>query len=441
MATRMGFYEPIEAHLRSDSIQAAVQLIETAREKKKYGNKDRLIYYMDAGMLNHYAGNYGISNQKLELAERSAEELFTKSVSKAALSMVLNDNALDYPGEDFEVLYTNIIKALNYVAMDSLEAAMVEVRRVNIKLDALESKYADAAAIFRAESRKDTSYIDFDYDIKEVRFYNNAFARYISMHLYAAQAKYDDARIDYDHLRQAFELQPHIYPFDMPQVHYHTDSGALLSVVALAGLAPIKESLSLRLRTDKQLNLVQILYDDPNSPTPEYTHFPARIGEDYYFKFSIPQLVNRQSEIGAIRVLAEDRVIGNLNLLEDIDRVAAETFEAKKSWILVRTVARALVKGLAAHKMKEKADDGGLGGWLKKVAIDVVSDVIENADLRSTRFLPGAVYVGDFVVEPGTYDLTIEFWSYEDQLLKTTTIENYTVRERGLNLVQAFSVL
>ncbi|MCX6836145.1 MAG: hypothetical protein NTW07_13655, partial [candidate division Zixibacteria bacterium] len=184
----------------------------------------------------------------------------------------------------------------------------------------------------------------------------------------------------------------------------------MLSVVALAGLSPVKQALELRIRTDKDLDLVQVMYTDPQLGETEYGHIPLDVSEDYYFDFAVPQLVDRPSQIARIEVYADGKYVGQLALLEDVGAVARETFEAKKSLIYLRSVARAIAKGLVAHKQKEKADTGGLGGWLKKAAIDVITDVTENADLRCARLLPGRIFVGDFVLAPGQYDLSVEFF-------------------------------
>ncbi len=164
------------------------------------------------------------------------------------------------------------------------------------------------------------------------------------------------------------------------------------------------------------------------------------ISEDFYFKFSIPQIVSRPSYVSRIRVYADKEFLGELQLLEDVAKVAQETFQAKKSLIYLRTVARAVFKGLAAYKAKKKADTGGVGGWLKKAAIDVATDISENADLRCSRLLPGRIYVGDFEIEPGTYDLTIEFLDADGDLISATDINGYQVLKKGLNLVEAFSL-
>jgi len=440
VATRRGFYDPITADVRAENYDAAVAKLEAARESGKYSQKDRLLYFIDVGLAYHYAGDYQASNNKLELAEAAAEELFTKSISRAAASVMLNDNVLEYSGEDYEILYTNLIKALNYAALGEFDDAFVEIRRANEKLELLEQKYADAVRKLQQGIADDTADVKFTYELKRVRFYSSAFARYLSMRMYAAAGKFDDARIDRDYLKEAFATQPFIYDFALPDIKYQAEDRAILSVVALAGLAPRKEALNLRIRTDKDLGLVQVLYTDTETENPEYGHLPINVKADYYFKFAIPRIVTRPSEVGRIRVLADSVEIGELQLLEDVGTVATETFEAKKSLIYIRSVARAVAKGLVTHKLKKKADTGGLEGWLKKTAIDVASDISENADLRSAQLLPGLIFVGDFAIDPGTYDLTVEIYSTDNQLITTWFFENYPVTPTGLNLIEVFSL-
>lgn len=441
VATKTGFYEPIVTELQAGKFDSAAVAFESEKVRKHYGDKDRFVYFMDAGLAHHYAGNFVPSNQKLELAELAAEELFTKSVSRAAASMVLNDNVLEYAGEDYEIIYSNLIKALNYLLLDDFDGAFVEIRRANQKLNVLEDKYADASRQLNAGAAKDSVKYDIRYEAKEVKFYNDAFARYLSMHMYAADGKLDDARIDYNYLVDAFQSQPHIYPFEMPAVTYEQDSGkAILSVVALAGLSPVKDDLNLRLRTDKQLNLIQVLYTDEKAENTVFWQVPAKISEDYYFKFAIPKIVDRPSLIHTIKVYHELRELGELQVIEDLGYVAKETFEAKKSLIFIRTLLRALAKGLAAHELKEELDTGGIGGWLKKAAVDLATDALENADLRCSRLLPGKIYVGDIQLEPGEYDLTIEFLDAENNIISQQTITGHTVRRGDFNLVQAISL-
>ncbi len=439
--TRTGFYEPITKSLQIGDYAAAVAEIEAANEKGKYGDKDRLLYFIDAGMAQHYAGDYEQSNVDLTEAEYASEDLFRKSITRAAASILLNDNVLEYSGEDYEILYTNLIKALNYSSLGQFDDAFVEVKRANLKLELLEQKYGYAVTELQRGAESDTSAVGIEYELDDVRFHNDAFARYLSMRLYAADGAWDDARIDYDYLVKAFRTQPEVYDFAMPEVSYLPSEGrSILSIVGLAGLSPVKHAFDLRIRTDKDLGLVQVLFTDSEGKESEYSHFPINIGADFYFKFSIPRIVERPSRVREIRVYADGLKIGRLQLIEDVYKVSKEVFRARRSMIYFRSIARAIAKGVLAHKAKKKVDTGGLGGWLKKAAVDVVTDFTEAADLRCSRLLPGRIYVGDFELEPGVYDLRIEFIDSNGGLISATDVPQYKVVERGLNLVEAFSL-
>lgn len=445
--TKHKFYGPITADVQNQKYDAALAKIESAKESNKYEKKDRLLYYLDAGLANHYASNHMKSIDNLSNAEDAAEDLFTKSISRAAASMALNDNVLEYSGEDYEILYTNLIKALDFMSLDQFDEAFVEIRRSNLKLDLLETKYAKAAEKFKTTKAKDDSLNvneHLSYDIEKVKFNNDAFARYLSMHLYAADGKYDDARIDYDKFVEAFRSQPHIYDFSIPEVSFKPGSAdkEIVSFIALAGMSPVKEAINLRIRTDKDLDLVQVLYTDGPKKNSEYSHLPFPVDEDYYFKFSLPVLMERPSKINSVKVYVDGNLLGQLQLVEDVSSVAEETFKAKKSLIYFRTIARALIKGLAAHKAKQKIDNKneGIGGWLMKAAVDVGTDIIENADLRCSRLLPGKVFIGDFELAPGKYNLKVDFVSGDGYVVASRSYTDFEVEKKGWNLLEASSL-
>jgi len=126
-------YQYVEAgdYVAKRDFKGASAVIE-GYKNTTYKEKDRVLYYLDVGMLYHYAGEYEKSNEALGMAEQGIEELYTKSISKAVTSGVLNDNALDYSGEDYEDIYLNVFKGLNYIALGDPDSALVEIRRVHI---------------------------------------------------------------------------------------------------------------------------------------------------------------------------------------------------------------------------------------------------------------------------------------------------------------------
>ena len=115
---------------------------------------------------------YEESNIHLTQAEDAIEELFTKSISKATASMLLNDNTFAYAGEDYEDIYVNIFKALNYINLNKPESAFVEIRKVNIKLNLLEDKYKKyAEELNKSEDSK------IEIKVKSNQFNNSVFSK------------------------------------------------------------------------------------------------------------------------------------------------------------------------------------------------------------------------------------------------------------------------
>ena len=94
--TNTEFYQPILSSLKQGDYNQAVQKVFEAEIEDEYADKDKLLLHLDKAMLLHYQGNYQQSNNEFDKAERIIEELYTKSISKAAASMLANDNALDY---------------------------------------------------------------------------------------------------------------------------------------------------------------------------------------------------------------------------------------------------------------------------------------------------------------------------------------------------------
>ena len=91
MMTMKQQFKGVNAKIAQHDYAGALALLEKSKDKY-YEAKDRVMYYLDAGMLSHYAGLYEQSNEYLTKAEYAIEELFTQSISKAAVSLMLNDN-------------------------------------------------------------------------------------------------------------------------------------------------------------------------------------------------------------------------------------------------------------------------------------------------------------------------------------------------------------
>jgi hypothetical protein len=184
---------------------------------------DRLLYFMEMGVLKHLSGDYNESNRLLEQAERIVEELYTQSISESLMVAMSNPTVADYKGQIFEDVYINYYKALNYLFLadaatgrtaraDLLDSALVEARRLDNKLTKLKNErgtYDEAAEeeeetfsqILNLFEKLLGNYID----ESALVFRENAYSHYLSGLLFEQQKEWDDARISYQKAAELYE--------------------------------------------------------------------------------------------------------------------------------------------------------------------------------------------------------------------------------------------
>ena len=441
--TQQSHYLDADALVSQRNFIGASQVIENNKEIV-YREKDRVLYYLDAGMLYHYSGEYEKSNQALTAAERGIEELYTRSISKALSSGVLNDNALDYSGEDYEDIYLNIFKALNFIALGNNESALIEIRRVHIKLRLLEDKYRKLIDDYNQSDEAEGQI-----EARELRFYNSALARYLGMLLYRAEGSYDDARIELDEIREAYREQSQLYSFDLPELPEQRglDGKAHLSVMAFTGFSPRKMAETFYIDTGKN-----VIYITSVSQNKEYVNekmgfnflIMPGVEAGYHFKFQYPRMDLQGSRIDRIVLLVDGFEVKDVPLFEDMETIGQEIFLIKQPIVIGRTLFRTVLKGIAKEAgkeaMKEQMSDdvGGLiFGALLGVAADVAVDATENADLRISHYFPAYAHALDVPLEPGNHTVQLEYYS-GSQLVYRDNIGLVNMKENGLNFVESF---
>ncbi|MFW6089921.1 MAG: hypothetical protein ACODAB_09215 [Gemmatimonadota bacterium] len=117
---------------------------------------DELLAELNRAVVEHYAGRYEESNARLQAADQAIEERYTKSVSRAAFSLVTSDRALAWLPSSSERLMIHVYGALNYLALDEPDEAAVEARRLALLLDRLveedgvEESGADTRRLYRS---------------------------------------------------------------------------------------------------------------------------------------------------------------------------------------------------------------------------------------------------------------------------------------------------
>jgi len=445
--TRNNLFVKADEAVAAQNYKAAAAELDGPRSSTYYRDKDQVLRYLDTGMLYQLAGSSQESVQRFEEAERLIEDNYTKSVTNAVTSFIVNDYQLDYFGEPYEDVYLNVFKAIDYIRMNRFDDSFVEIRRVDEKLNLLEDKYGKLASSMNGSS-----------DAKGVvkagktKFHNSALAQYIGLLLYRADNRPSDAAINGDKIRQAFASQSGLFDFPCPNVDpllQPTDK-ARLDVIGFSGRSPEKKASTLRIITEKDLLLIEAEKENDKGvmvPT-TLAPIPFPVGGEYRFKAMLPDMYKRPSKVAKIVVLVDGFAVGQLALIEKMDSIALETFELHRTPLYFKTVIRAVTKGIVTAKLKEKANSeaakqGGLLSVLSfagGVAADLAVDASEQADLRCDRYFPGQARVGEFLIEPGQHDVEVDYYAAGGGLLYRENFPRKNYAKDGLNVLASCSL-
>jgi hypothetical protein len=406
-------YIAVDADVDREEFAQAAGVLDT-KKKVIYRNKDTVLYCLDKGMLNHYAGKYEESSASLEEGERAIEENFAVSISQEIGTVMVNERSREYDGEDYEDVYLNVFNALNYYHQGKMEEALVEIRRMNNKLRNLSVKYGTMISSVQKAALENNVEVPKSQG-ENIKFENSALARYLGMLFYRSGGDMDDARIDRDQLKLAFAAAPRIYTQPIPASingELEIPAGmARLNVLAFAGRTPSK--------------------------TEEIIRIP--LGSNW-IKISLPVMLSRPSAITSIVVEFDSGENFTLELLEDMGAVASATFERKKDVIYARSILRATVKGVSAAVLSSMADgsedknDAALFSILS-LGTQIFAEASEQADLRVSRYFPGKAYVGALNVKPGAYSFSVHYYA-GSRVTASRRFEDVPVLQNVLNLME-----
>ncbi|GAB3488109.1 COG3014 family protein [Marinomonas epiphytica] len=185
---------------------------------------DQLLYYLEVGTLAQNQGDYERSNQLLEQADKLSDTFFRRSFENRAWALLSNPRQANYQGNGIERVYISYLKSLNYLALAKQaqtrqeairlqDAALVEVRRIEIKLNEIGAQtpsYADLEAKQnQAFYLKALNWLAGFYtggrDWDQYLYRDDAWGRYLEGVQYEIQGELDDARISYQAAAKLYE--------------------------------------------------------------------------------------------------------------------------------------------------------------------------------------------------------------------------------------------
>ena len=401
-------YVALRAHLLEHDYAGADDYLQSTKEKV-YGKGNRLLYYMDRGMVLSLDKKYKESNAVLEVAKETAEELWTESVGAHAAAWLTTDNALPYQGEDFEKAFLHVIAALNYLNMGAYAEARVEARQVTNKLELYSATYEKEAGP-QEEGKTISAYRD------------DAFVRWFAGKMAATEggaSALNDAWIDY---RKAIELYEEDYARRYGTRLPNIVVGDALDVLSRLGkdFAPEYETLwqkygsvAQRHQTrEPEMAEVVLLHLCGEAPY-KVDKFWQAVTDREVVRIAYPAFVPKPPRIVAARLRLPSGATATSEVVENITAIAVQNLADHMGRIKAKAVARAVAKFVAgkAAQVAGKKKGGNAGAALQVAGLlwNAASAVAEEADKRSWLTLPARVNVARAFAPPGDITAEVDF--------------------------------
>jgi uncharacterized protein len=422
--SNINHYPKINEYLLNQNYEAA--LSEERKNKKNFANRNRVLYYLDEGLLAHFAGHYEDSNTSLLKAEEIMADLYTRSISKEAASFLINDNTTSYRGEDFEAALVNLFLALNYVKLGKLDEALVEARKVDSKLNSFNLQYPAG---------------------KKNVYNEDAFIRYIMGVLYLAGGEINDAFISFNKAEQIYrsDYRPN-YGVGPPQMLIEDLLWTAKKMNFQDEFERYRKSYPiierrLRNRNAQEAQVYFIHYNGRGAEKVE-RNFVAPMPDKYVVRLAYPEFVKRNFRVDHVSVAlnrmgSHKRYQFSTQVVEDISAIAKMNLKNRMGRIITKAVARVTAKYLLAKKAEKKALKDGDKDLARFIRFSFQTYLIafEAADIRHWRLLPAKIEVGRSRLPSGRYQGSIQLIDRNGATIGSRPVAPFSLRAGETRLV------
>jgi hypothetical protein len=411
----------------------------------KYQNesesKTRFIYFVNKGLLLSILGDYEESNSYLEKAFLFGEDYRINYLDEAT-SYFTNPNVILYRGEDHEHLMLLYFKAINFLKLGKHEDAIVECRRLNIRLNQIGDKYISEDKLQRNAFIHTLMGIIY----QSAKDYNNAFIAYRNaLEVYESDYSRMFRMVPPEQLKKDLldaawltgftdEFDTYKNKFEMNDYVVSSPDADLLFFWH-NGLGPVK--------TEWGINFVI-------TPGPDHMmvfnnqelglSFPFKVDDDkdrsdlaslQFFRVAFPKYVERQAYYFSATVDNGSDTY-NLELAEDINKIAFYSLNQRMLQEFAKGLLRAALKKAAEQTLRKKDDRLG-------AVLGIVNALTEKADTRNWQTLPHSIYYSRIPLHEGKNELKLLLQSGRNQ---DSTAYSFTYQvKKGETLFHTFSSL
>jgi uncharacterized protein len=348
--------------IKQGQLSEAIEKLKTLADQP---SDDQLVYLLDVGTALQIAGRYKESNENFLKADKLTEMNDYYSVSKITLGTLGSEEMVQYKGESYEKILINTYLALNYLMLNQFDDAMVEVRRVNEKINKI-----------RQDGRGD--------------FEKNAFALYIAGLIWEAGGKYDDAYISYSDSYDIDSSNPFL-PEDL--IRTSRKARRMDDYNKWKERFPnVKENKDWYDNSKGQLIVISQVGWGPEK------HF-SPIDARYPKLYPVPSLTAQtELDISGVENLRSQ-------MCYDLERVIIRTLDQDVGWMIARKVGATAAKAVVADQIRQKNKGLGDLAW-------IIMRVSDRADLRQWSLLPRNFQMIRAWLPAGQYQLSLKGLDY-----------------------------
>ncbi|MBN2693049.1 hypothetical protein JXR93_00175 [bacterium] len=410
-------YQVVESQLAAKKYDAAEKTIIKAK-KSEYGSNNKLLYLLNLGWTFHLAGKHKEAQEVFDEADRTIGDLFTKKTSDDIAAFVGNDNNLPFEGEDFEKIALTITRTLDFMFNGEAESARVEVKKVEERMKFLNSERTEKAT-----------------------YGEDAFAHYLSGLIYEIDEEYNDAYISYFKAYQAYKKYESKYKTSTPAFvkesvmryadEYANDADLKVLKKELATVNPVKLK-----DYQKQGQFVFVHYNGYAPKKVERTFKIQRgsqkdLTQDIYMAY--PEYVKRTKRIAYAQISINGQTY-KTDIVQPIEKIAFIDLKEKlkRIWtkMVVRRVAKFIASELAKGNQNKQTPEQRQNNQFLGNVLHAASNLSEQADLRSWRFLPAEIGMTTISLAPGKYNVDITFHASNGAIIDKTTLTEVEVKAK-----------
>jgi len=402
-------------HFVKNEMEQANEVLNEHKDEAE-GN-ERLLYLLQKGTVLQLMEEFEESNRFFEEAYIYTED-YQENYALQALSSITNPTVIPYHGEDYEIIQIHYFKALNYLMEKKYDLALVECRRLNIKLNEINDRYEDRKNRYKTDA--------FALNLMGMIFeatkdYNNAFISYRNAYE-AYENVYGPSfgvqtpeQLKTDLLRTAYlngfkeELITYEKKFNRHYIYKEPKNGELI-VFWNNGLGPVKDEWSINFFIVKGKDgIVSFVNEEYGLSFP----FPikdsgesSKLSDLKFIRVAFPKFVERKP-VYKNGLLSLNDSTYNFELGQDINKLAFTTLEDRMLREFMTSLLRLALKQGSEELLRKK--NANLGALLS-----LVNAVSEKADTRNWQTLPYSISYARIPLQAGENTIDMEFLSPQE---------------------------